>query len=166
MIRSHSDSQSPPSHRQVARKRARVACSQCRQAKIRCDFKQTPCPRCTRLRLNCIVDRSYRRTNRGDEVKKLQQQVENLQNVIGNGPEAEGPTFPTSPARTPQSNMGVPVLDNTLDASSAHELATPSTVSARATGLSQGVAQEPLLSVRSLGDTTITQRRAQFMFTT
>ena len=166
MIRSHSDSQSQSSDQQGARKRARVACRQCRQSKIRCDLKHIPCPRCTRLRLNCIVDPSYRRTTKRDEVEKLQQQVENLQNVVGNGAEAEGPTFPTPPARTSQANVCVPALGNSLNASCADELATPSTVSARATELSQGAVQESLLSVRVLGDTTINQRRARSMFAT
>lgn len=77
MARSHSTS-SDDGRR--SRKRARIACCECRQAKIRCGLESVPCPRCRKIGLECTVDPSYRRANRHDKVRELQQQLEELQN--------------------------------------------------------------------------------------
>lgn len=72
-------------------KRAKIACRECRQAKIRCGLQRTPCPRCERLKLECSVDPKYQRSNQRHKVGELQQQIQHLQNLITSqrdGPEA------------------------------------------------------------------------------
>lgn len=79
MPRSHSRSTSPHDDH---RKRGRIACVTCRQAKVRCDFVTIPCPRCDRLHLDCIVDRTFKRTNKRDKVNELEDNIQRLQNIV------------------------------------------------------------------------------------
>ncbi len=160
----HSIPDSPPRASRKIRKRARVACSQCRQAKIRCVLEEIPCSRCARLGLGCSVNPSFRRTNKRDEVNELQQQVQNLQDIIENRPDAGLTNLPTSPILTPLADASL--HRNSKNAVSTYDLATPSTVSQRTTELSVGgTVPEALPSVRALENTILTRSRAQSMFT-
>lgn len=63
-------------------KRARVACTQCRQAKVRCDVENVPCGRCQNLNLDCAIERSYKRRSKADQMHDLQKQVSSLQGAL------------------------------------------------------------------------------------
>ncbi|RQM05075.1 hypothetical protein DH86_00003662, partial [Scytalidium sp. 3C] len=67
--------------------RKRVACSECRQAKLRCDRSNDPssqsCSRCRRMALDCHVDLGYKRVNKRLKINELAEQVERLSSVVG-----------------------------------------------------------------------------------
>jgi len=70
---------SDPVRSTASRKRARTACKQCRQAKVRCDSERLPCPRCSRLGKVCEIDSTFKRTSRRQHVANLERQVQRLQ---------------------------------------------------------------------------------------
>ncbi|KAH8820272.1 hypothetical protein F5884DRAFT_41102 [Xylogone sp. PMI_703] len=67
--------------------RKRVACSECRQAKLRCDrsndARSQSCSRCRRLRLDCQVDLAFKRVNKRLKINELAEQVDRLNSVVG-----------------------------------------------------------------------------------
>lgn len=90
------------SHRSAPyRKRGRMACKQCRQSKVRCNLDASPCTRCSRLGLACVVDPHFQRITRREQVADLEQQVQQLQNTV-NGQAAAG-----RPTRRHSRNLSV-----------------------------------------------------------
>lgn len=65
-----------------ARKRGRIACTSCRQAKVKCNFSEIPCSRCARLNIECSVNPEYKRTNKRDKVHELEDNVQALRSLI------------------------------------------------------------------------------------
>ena len=64
------------------RKRGRVACVPCRQAKVRCDLRDIPCSRCVKLEIDCSVNPGFRRTNKRDKVNELENNVQSLRSIV------------------------------------------------------------------------------------
>lgn len=77
-----SHSRSPSPHDNTSRKRGRIACRACRQAKVRCNLEHIPCARCEKLKLDCTIDPEYKRTNKRDKVDELENHVQKLQSLI------------------------------------------------------------------------------------
>lgn len=67
---------------ELARKRGRIACTSCRQAKVKCNFTSIPCARCARLGIDCSVDPGYKRINKRDKVHELEDNVQELRSLI------------------------------------------------------------------------------------
>lgn len=79
MSSKHSRSPSPTHE---PRKRGRIACVACRQAKVRCDLVVAPCSRCTKMQLDCSVDPGFKRTNKRDKFNELEDNVQRLQSIV------------------------------------------------------------------------------------
>lgn len=71
-----------PSPEHEPRKRGRIACVPCRQAKVRCDFVSIPCTRCAKLQIDCSVDPGFKRTNKRDKVNELEDNVQRLRDLV------------------------------------------------------------------------------------
>lgn len=71
-----------PSPQHEPRKRGRIACIACRQAKVKCDFVSIPCTRCAKLQIDCSVDPGFKRTNKRDKVNELEDNVQRLRNLV------------------------------------------------------------------------------------
>lgn len=71
-----------PSPQHEPRKRGRIACISCRQAKVRCDLVSAPCSRCNKLQLECAVDPGFKRTNKRDKFDELEDNVQRLQRIV------------------------------------------------------------------------------------
>lgn len=68
-----------PGHRQ----RARIACRTCRQSKLRCGLVENPpCPRCSKLGLDCVVDPQYQRIQNRDKIEELEDQLGHLREQL------------------------------------------------------------------------------------
>ncbi|KAI5779390.1 hypothetical protein EDC01DRAFT_755801 [Geopyxis carbonaria] len=71
----------PPSRSPTPTKR--VACTNCRQAKLRCDGSHTAtCIRCARLNLSCEKNTGYRRVSKRSKIDELEKQVQVLQQNV------------------------------------------------------------------------------------
>lgn len=81
-----------PSPGQEPRKRGRVACVPCRQAKVRCDFESIPCTRCRKLDIDCTVNPAFKRTNKRDKVNELEDDVQMLRSIVEKQQAAESLT--------------------------------------------------------------------------
>ncbi|KIW13611.1 hypothetical protein PV08_08801 [Exophiala spinifera] len=141
-------------------RRTRVACRNCRQAKIRCALNRIPCARCQRLGLTCSIEPSYKRTNKQDQVEELQQRLSSLQGVIDRH----------LPARSTPSRPHLDTSQSTLDGlgeegGSGHtphnenRSDTPPFRPSSLQSVGQGVEY-------TLGNVTITLERAQTLFAT
>lgn len=71
-----------PSPQHEPRKRGRIACIACRQAKVKCDFVSIPCTRCAKLQIDCSVDPGFKRTNKRDKVNELEDNVQRLRTLV------------------------------------------------------------------------------------
>jgi len=71
-----------PDHRPRKRPKTKVACKECRQAKLKCTIDRAPCSRCTRLHLNCTFDRGFQRVHRQSKIAELENHVLQLQNIV------------------------------------------------------------------------------------
>ncbi|KAL4894254.1 hypothetical protein BDV59DRAFT_176132 [Aspergillus ambiguus] len=75
-------------------RRKRIACRQCRQAKIRCELStegSIPCSRCRRLGHDCRLDTTFQRVNRRERLEELEKELQQLQSSISNLPPASRP---------------------------------------------------------------------------
>ena len=155
--------QSPAQPQNESRKRGRIACSQCRQAKIRCGLEQIPCSRCERLGLDCSINPSYRRVSKKDKVKELEQQVQNLHEFIEHQHDGGLPVPRGSPGSSDQ-NSADPYHTGTI----IHDPSPQSSVSRSATAPKTGdIDPRPNqedAATRVLGHTTMTQKQSQAMF--
>lgn len=93
-----SQSSSLGSHR--VRKRGRVACKSCRQAKVRCGMAAPPCARCLRHGLDCSFDAQYRRVKTGERFEELESSVSRLRNLVRE-PGSSAPE-PAQASKTPR----------------------------------------------------------------
>ncbi|OBT86403.1 hypothetical protein VE02_05264 [Pseudogymnoascus sp. 03VT05] len=73
----------------TATKRKRVACTLCREAKVRCVGPADRCARCERLGVECRTDKGFRRSNKRSKVEALERQVERLLEAAEHGGTAE-----------------------------------------------------------------------------
>lgn len=77
---------SPPlDDRPSKRPKTKVACNECRQAKLKCTSDQAPCSRCARLYLNCTFDPGFKRVHRQTKMAELENHVLQLQNLVEKG---------------------------------------------------------------------------------
>ncbi|OJJ47394.1 hypothetical protein ASPZODRAFT_96414 [Penicilliopsis zonata CBS 506.65] len=65
--------------------RVRIACKACRQSKARCEMREAPCTRCTRLGLSCSVQPGFRREGRRERMRQLEDRVQRLQGLLTDG---------------------------------------------------------------------------------
>jgi len=95
----------------------RVACTRCRQSKLRCDSSSdiSPCVRCVRLGLTCERDTSYKRVNKRSKIDDLEKQVEHLRSVMGQGqrspsskPNSMDVSIGCSPSRSAMPHSQIP----------------------------------------------------------
>lgn len=89
-----------PDHRLSKRQKTKIACNECRQAKLKCTSDQAPCSRCTRLRLNCTFDPGFKRVHRQSKMAELENHVMQLQNLV----ETRKQPATSPPAASPTSN--------------------------------------------------------------
>jgi hypothetical protein len=61
------------------KKRGRIACRACRQAKVRCGMTQPPCDRCVKSGHNCSFDPEYRRTNANERFDMLESRLKGIE---------------------------------------------------------------------------------------
>ncbi|KAK4196627.1 hypothetical protein QBC40DRAFT_286955 [Triangularia verruculosa] len=68
-----------------ARIRRNTACVRCRDAKVRCNASSAsgqPCLRCSKLELQCVVDKSHKRTSRRSKLEELAAEVQNIKDAV------------------------------------------------------------------------------------
>ncbi|KAK9326613.1 hypothetical protein V1520DRAFT_125764 [Lipomyces starkeyi] len=85
-------------------KRSRQACTACRQVKLRCDSMQkfpAPCSRCTKNKLDCRTDPSFRRQHTRDNINKLATQLTAIQQTISSLPSQHSIRYSQEPAALP-----------------------------------------------------------------
>ncbi|KUJ11501.1 uncharacterized protein LY89DRAFT_226498 [Mollisia scopiformis] len=82
-------SSSPEPDRSNPKKQKRIACRECRQAKLKCDKSSNtaePCARCRKLSLECRVETEYKRYNKKIRINDLAEEIERLRSsVTGSG---------------------------------------------------------------------------------
>ena len=64
-------------------RRAKVACKECRQAKVRCNVATPPCSRCVKRQVECSIEPKYRRVHRTTRTRELEDQITSLKEAIG-----------------------------------------------------------------------------------
>ena len=164
--RSASPFSTPSQH--DSRKRGRIACSHCRQAKIRCGLNQLPCPRCERLGLECSVNPLYRRVNRRDKVKELEQQVQHMHDFIAHRQDANlriqishtGDSGHYTESSYPRDRVA---YGPSPPASVSQSVVAPQPVDF---GYGEAQTRQPhAATTRVLGNTSLTKQEAEDMFT-
>ncbi|KAJ9152017.1 Transcriptional regulatory protein SEF1 [Pleurostoma richardsiae] len=63
-----------------------TACVNCRDSKVKCNASLTPglpCLRCTKLQLQCVVDKSHKRVSRRSKLEELVQEVQSIKEAVG-----------------------------------------------------------------------------------
>lgn len=76
----------PEANRRSDRQRQprRLACKECRQAKLRCDLQNgvSSCGRCRRMRLECQVDTHFKRVKKRLKIEELVDELEHLRSIV------------------------------------------------------------------------------------
>ncbi|KAL5350574.1 hypothetical protein ACLOAV_004143 [Pseudogymnoascus australis] len=94
----------------TAAKRKRIACTLCRESKVRCVGPSDRCARCERLGVGCRTDKAFRRSNRRSKVEALERQVERLLEASRDGRHSvEGEGVPVTPGTLGEEGAGVGV---------------------------------------------------------
>ncbi|KAL5365339.1 hypothetical protein BJX96DRAFT_181543 [Aspergillus floccosus] len=133
-----------PRHR-----RKRIACRQCRQAKIRCELStggSIPCSRCRRMGHDCRLDTAFKRVNRRERLEDLEKEVQRLRSSVS--------TIPIAPSRPLQHVPTDPVPNASLEAG-------PSFVQARSSEPDESLLIPELSAAPRLQRNTPTQNIAQ-----
>lgn len=80
----------------VARRPKRVACTECRQQKARCDASSNlgqPCSRCRRFDVPCIISNSFQRQHKRKKLSELEREAEVLREQLAAAPSTRGATI-------------------------------------------------------------------------
>ena len=148
------------SRRREGRRRGRIACRQCRQAKLRCGLDQIPCSRCKQGGLHCTVDPSYKRSNKYEKVQELEDQVLRLRNQVDQRHEQQSVpslTSRSSPsAETPSHQTPSHHFSNIGDGHSVHVTS--------ATTISPFGESPESTGIQRLGSVTIDQLQTEELF--
>ncbi|KAH8691623.1 hypothetical protein BGW36DRAFT_304893 [Talaromyces proteolyticus] len=78
----------------------RIACRNCRQAKMRCELSAggpVPCHRCRRLDRECKVDTEYKRINRQEKLEELEEEIRQLRSSIKTTTSSDSRTVENNP---------------------------------------------------------------------
>ncbi|CAK7224662.1 hypothetical protein SBRCBS47491_005626 [Sporothrix bragantina] len=114
--------QSPPQPPQPPSKRCSMACTTCRQVKLRCDAAQTypnACTRCAKRRKTCVFDAEFKRRPVRGALEKLMEEKEQLKQMVdylhnGRSESSGHDVMDTSPSGVPvitPSNQSEQVLE-------------------------------------------------------
>ncbi|KAB5570284.1 hypothetical protein GE09DRAFT_1283423 [Coniochaeta sp. 2T2.1] len=66
-----------------------TACVRCRDAKVKCNASLNSgrqCLRCSKLDLDCVVDKGHKRTSRRSKLEELAAEVRNIKEAVASGP--------------------------------------------------------------------------------
>ncbi|RAL15005.1 Zn(II)2Cys6 transcription factor [Aspergillus homomorphus CBS 101889] len=90
-------------------KRAKKACTECRQQKAKCDAYMSPdfqCSRCTRMKIRCVISDPFRREHKRQRLSKLEQETDELRRKLRS---SHSESLPQSPIAllTAAAEMGV-----------------------------------------------------------
>lgn len=92
-----------PSSTTPQRRRSRIACTPCRQAKIKCGMRNPPCARCLRLKISCTVNPTFHRINKEDRIRQLEDHIQELRGLVGKKDETT--------SSTPASDLSITVAE-------------------------------------------------------
>ncbi|WDK15395.1 hypothetical protein CGRA01v4_06676 [Colletotrichum graminicola] len=79
--------------------RRNTACTSCRDSKVKCNASPTPnkpCQRCSKLGIQCVVDKSHKRMTRRSKLEQLEKEVQTIKNAVN--PHPASSTVPALPA--------------------------------------------------------------------
>ncbi|KAF2755449.1 transcriptional regulatory protein LEU3 [Pseudovirgaria hyperparasitica] len=68
-------------------KRARKACTECRQQKAKCDAylnQDGPCTRCGKMKIQCVISDPFKREHKRKRLSELEKETEALKQQLGN----------------------------------------------------------------------------------
>jgi hypothetical protein len=89
---------------QASSKRCSMACTTCRQVKLRCDAAQrypSPCSRCEKRRKTCVFDSEFKRRPVRGALERLLEEKEQLKQIVDSlGAATAGSTASNGPATT------------------------------------------------------------------
>ncbi|RBQ91419.1 hypothetical protein VDGD_05862 [Verticillium dahliae] len=92
--------------------RRNTACTSCRDSKVKCNASSVPdqsCYRCCKLGIQCVVDRSHKRTTRRSKLEELEKEVLTIKNAVQNAPGLTPSPTPhgrlSGPASGPSPNL-------------------------------------------------------------
>ncbi|KAK3494951.1 uncharacterized protein B0T23DRAFT_121741 [Neurospora hispaniola] len=119
--------------------RRNTACIKCRDSKVRCNASLSPgqpCLRCTKLDLECIVDKNYKRASKKSKLEELAAELQSLKNTVAPRPSLGGLTTELPPIRPVQFSSASPpvpslpqlTLPGTLSGTLPGGLPTPGTL--------------------------------------
>ncbi|KAI1768724.1 hypothetical protein GGR53DRAFT_349775 [Hypoxylon sp. FL1150] len=124
----------PPATVHSGRIKRNTACTSCRDAKVRCNPSQnpaSPCQRCSKLRLSCLVDKTHKRVSRRSKIDELVQEIQSIKQSV-NGQSSSLPSQGTGyePLTFKEPNtqrLGIP---SPISVSTAPEVRPPAIASA------------------------------------
>ncbi|KAK0722809.1 hypothetical protein B0T26DRAFT_704127 [Lasiosphaeria miniovina] len=113
--------------------RRNTACVRCRDAKVKCNTglaPNRPCQRCTKLELQCVVDRSHKRTTRRSKLEELAAELQTIKEAVAPRASLLVPTDgpPAHPHQLPAAVSSVPAVQ-VVPAHNLDGLAAPLTTS-------------------------------------
>ncbi|KAK1727981.1 uncharacterized protein BDZ83DRAFT_610825 [Colletotrichum acutatum] len=79
-------SPSPPVPNRIRRN---TACTSCRDSKVKCNASYTPnkpCQRCSKLGIQCVIDKSHKRMTRRSKLEQLEKEVQTIKNAVNPSP--------------------------------------------------------------------------------
>ncbi|PWY90354.1 hypothetical protein BO94DRAFT_555533 [Aspergillus sclerotioniger CBS 115572] len=91
----------------------RIACRQCRQAKLRCEVSTggaIPCSRCRRLGYDCKLDTAFQRVNRRERLEELEKEVQHLRSSVSTIPATQQP-LPSLPTPSESYSAATSIVD-------------------------------------------------------
>ncbi|OOF93606.1 hypothetical protein ASPCADRAFT_132614 [Aspergillus carbonarius ITEM 5010] len=106
----------PESPADSARHRSkRIACRQCRQAKLRCEVSTggaMPCSRCRRLGYDCKLDTAFQRVNRRERLEELEKEVQHLRSSVSTLPVPPQQPLPGIPTPSESYSAATSIVDH------------------------------------------------------
>ncbi|RAL04864.1 Zn(II)2Cys6 transcription factor [Aspergillus ibericus CBS 121593] len=93
----------------------RIACRQCRQAKLRCEVSTggaIPCSRCRRLGYDCQLDTAFQRVNRRERLEELEKEVQHLRSSVSTLPATPQQPLPSIPTPSESYSTDTSLVEN------------------------------------------------------
>lgn len=110
-----------------------TACTSCRDAKVRCNPSSDPaqpCQRCSKLNLQCVVDKTHKRVSRKSKLDELVQEIQSIKQSVGDRPVTQQATGLPSPFKDhvmPRIGIPSPELSRLSVSHSSNHATTVST---------------------------------------
>ncbi|WYZ40065.1 hypothetical protein EsH8_IV_000406 [Colletotrichum jinshuiense] len=101
-------SPSPPLPNRIRRN---TACTSCRDSKVKCNASLTPnkpCQRCSKLGIQCVIDKSHKRMTRRSKLEQLEKEVQTIKNAVNPSPVSATGALPPAALPLPSPSTTYP----------------------------------------------------------